>query len=179
MTDLSLTRLWAMRMAFAGLVVLILFFQLLPLDTLPRAWAGPDMVLAFACAWALRRPEFVPIWALAGLFLLTDMILQRPPGLWSAIALLGCENLKSRARGLRDGGFATEWLTVCITLTGIMLAYRFALMITFVEAPSLGLTLFELVMTMLCYPLAVAVTHGVMGVRKSVPGELDGIGGRS
>jgi rod shape-determining protein MreD len=138
---------------------------------------GPDLILTFAFAWSLRRPEFVPAPVLAGLFLLTDLLLLRPPGLWALLALLACENLKSRARGLRDGSFANEWLTVCFLLTFVWIGYRGALAVTFVELPPFGLSVFELVMTMLSYPVAVAITHGVLGVRKPAPGEFDTRGG--
>ena len=173
MIELSLARLWGMRLGFVALVLLILFFRLLPLDTAPPRWAGPDLLLAFACAWSLRRPEYVPAWGLAGVFLLADLLLQRPPGLWALLALIGCENLKSRARGMRDGGFISEWITVSVVIVAITLGNRLALMVTLVDPPGLGLTLFELVMTVAVYPLVVALTHGVMGVCKSAPGDLD------
>ncbi|MBW4706236.1 rod shape-determining protein MreD [Roseobacter sp. YSTF-M11] len=178
MSELAQTRLWTMRATFALLVCVILFFHLLPLETTPRRWVGPDLLLAFACAWSIRRPEYVPVAALAGLFLLADLLLQRPPGLWALLALLGCERLKKRARGLRDTGFASEWLSVCIVVAGVAVLYRAGLMITLVELPAFGLTLFETIMTMLFYPLVVAVTHGLMRVRKATPGDLDGSGGR-
>lgn len=178
MSDLPQTRLWTMRIGFAFLVCVILFFHLLPLETTPRRWVGPDLLLGFACAWSLRRPEYVPSLALAGLFLLADLLLQRPPGLWAALAFLGCESLKRRARGLRDTGFASEWLSVCIVITGITVAYRAGLIITLVDLPPFGLTVFETVMTMLFYPVVVAITHGLMGVRKATPGDLDGSGSR-
>lgn len=178
MSDLPQARLWSMRLAFAFLVCVILFFHLLPLETTPRRWVGPDLLLGFACAWSLRRPEFVPTLVLAGLFLLADLLLQRPPGLWAALALLGCESLKHRARSLRDTGFAGEWLSVCIVIAGIALAYRALLMITLVDLPPFGLTVLEAIMTVLFYPLVVATTHGLMGVRKATPGDLDGAGGR-
>ncbi|MDW4500123.1 rod shape-determining protein MreD [Sulfitobacter sp. D35] len=178
MTELSLTRLWAMRLGFALLAAVILFFRLLPLDTAPRSWAGPDLLLCFAAAWVLRRPEYVPALLLAAIFLLADLLLQRPPGLWAALALIGCEKLKSRARTLRDTGFAGEWFSVCLMVVIVTLAYRAALVLTLTEPPTLGLHLFAMVMTMLFYPLAVAATHGLMGVRKTVPGELDAVGGR-
>jgi rod shape-determining protein MreD len=165
-----------MRLTFAALVCLILFFLLLPLETSPRRWIGPDLLLAFAFAWSLRRPEYVPAPALAALFLLADLLLYRPPGLWAAFALIGCENLKSRARGLRDGGFANEWLTVCIVLTLVAISYRTALMITLIDLPGFGLAVFELVMTMLVYPLVVGITHWVFQVRKAAPGEREGGG---
>jgi rod shape-determining protein MreD len=173
MSENTVTRLWGMRLTFALIVCLVLFFHLLPLETTPSRWVGPDMILAFACAWSLRRPEFVPGFLLAGLFLLADLLLFRPPGLWAALALLGCEHLKTRARSLRDGGFANEWLAVCLLLAFVTFGYRLVLMVTFVEVPGIGLSIFELIMTMLFYPLAVAVTHGLLGVRKAAPGDLD------
>ena len=173
MNDAPVTRLWSMRISFAFLVCVILFFQLLPLSTTPSRWAGPDLLLAFACAWAVRRPEYVPAFALAGLFLLADLLLQRPPGLWALLALLGCENLKSRARAVRDGTFVGEWLTVCLMLTGISIAYRLALMITLLDPPPFALSFSQLLMTLLCYPFVAGITHALMGVRKSAPGEPD------
>ena len=177
MSDQSGTRLWAMRLTFALIVCTILFFHLLPLETSPQRWVGPDLLLAFACAWSLRRPDYVPAPALAGLFLLADLLLFRPPGLWAVLALLACEHLKSRARGLRDSTFASEWVTVCFVIAVVWLAYRAVLMLVFVELPSFGLSVFELVMTMLCYPLVVAVTHWLLGVRKAGPGDYDTGGG--
>ena len=173
MTEYTATRIWGMRLTFALIICLVLFFHLLPLETSPQRLAGPDLIIAFAFAWSLRRPEFVPAPMLAGLFLLVDLLLLRPPGLWSALALLACENLKSRARGLRDGSFLNEWLTVCALMAIVAIAYRVVLMITLVNLPPFGLSLFELVMTMLFYPAAVVVTHGILGVRKAVPGELE------
>lgn len=177
MNGQTLTRLWGMRLTFALVVCVILFFQLLPLETTPRKWVGPDMLLAFAFAWSVRRAEYVPCVALAGLFLLADLVLQRPPGLWALLALLGCEHLKMRARGLRDSSFASEWLTVAIVVTVVTVAYRLGLMVTFVELPSFGLSILELIMTVLFYPLVVAITHGLLGVRKAAPGDFEGTGG--
>ncbi|MDW3223096.1 MAG: rod shape-determining protein MreD [Paracoccaceae bacterium] len=179
MTELPLTRLWTMRLGFALLVCVILFFHLLPLQTTPQRWVGPDLLLAFAFAWSSRRPEYVPALALAGLFLLADLLMQRPPGLWAMLALLACEHLKARARGLRDANFAAEWLSVCILIAAIAMGYRVVLMVTAVDLPQFSLTLFETLMTMLFYPVIVPVTHGIMRVRKATPGDLEPSGSRS
>ncbi|MFK7763876.1 MAG: rod shape-determining protein MreD [Roseobacter sp.] len=178
MSEQTATRLWGMRLAFALLVCLIMFFHLLPLETSPQRWVGPDLLLGFACAWSLRRPEYVPTLALAGFFLLADLLLFRPPGLWAMLALLGCEQLKSRARGMRDSSFINEWLTVCLVIAGVTLAYRFALMLTLIEVPGLGLSIMEMVATMLFYPIVIGVTHWVLGVRKAAPGALESGGGK-
>lgn len=173
MNEQTLTRLWGMRLTFALVVCIVLFFHLLPLETTPRRWVGPDLLLGFACAWSVRRPDFVPAPALALLFLLADLLLQRPPGLWALFALIGCEHLKNRARSLRDSSFASEWLTVCFVVFAVTIAYRVGLTITLLPSPAFGLSAFEFMMTLLFYPAVVAVTHGLLGVRKLAPGELD------
>ena len=178
MNDLSQTRLWLMRASFLALTLLILFFHLLPLETTPRRWAGPDVLLCFALAWSMRRPEYVPAPALAIAFLLADLLLQRPPGLWAMLALIGCENLKSRSRSLRDANFATEWITASLIITAITFANRVVLGLVLVDTPSLTLILSELGLTILIYPLIVAITHFTMGVRKAAAGELDALGNR-
>ncbi|SDG98476.1 rod shape-determining protein MreD [Sulfitobacter delicatus] len=178
MTDLSRSRLWLMRSGFVALALVILFFHLLPLETTPRAWAGPDLLLGFACAWGLRRPEYVPAMILAGVFLLADLLLQRPPGLWAALALIGVENLKSRGRHLRDASFAAEWLSVAVVLSLVILGNRFLLGLALLPTPSWTLNLTEMAGTLVVYPLIVFATHGIMGVRKTAPGDLDALGKR-
>ena len=176
MNDLSFTRLFVMRAGFFLIALTIMFFHLLPLDTSPRQWAGPDLILCFAIAWSLRRPEYVPPLILASVFLLADLLLQRPPGLWAALALLGCENLKGRGRNLRDATFPAEWAAAATIIIAILVANRLILALVFVDVPGLGISLFELGMTVAFYPLVVFVTHALMGVRKLAPGELDGLG---
>lgn len=178
MNDLSPARLWLMRSSFLILTLVILFFHLLPLETTPRRWAGPDLLLCFALAWSMRRPEYVPAPILAMAFLLADFMLQRPPGLWALLALLACENLKSRARGLRDANFVAEWMTVGLILIAVTFAYRIGLGLALLDLPPLALSLTELGMTIVAFPLVVAVTHYIMGVRKAAAGELDALGNR-
>ncbi len=208
MTDQSPALLWIMRAGFVLLAFVILFFHLLPLDTQPvdlftphllplentapaearleellrtdaaRRWIAPNLILCFACAWSLRRPEFVPILCLAFVFLSADFLLQRPPGLWALLALLGCENLKSRSRSLRDANFAVEWLTVTVIMISIALLNHIVLALVLVETPKLALSLSELGMTLLFYPVTVLITHSLMRVRKAAPGDLDALGQR-
>lgn len=144
-----------------------------------RILIGPDLLIAFAFAWSLRRPEYVPALLLAGIFLLSDLLLQRPPGLWALLALLACENLKGRGRSLRDATFGAEWIAVAVLLTGILLVNRIVLSVLLVPPPQLKLSLLELGVTVLIYPIVVLVTSTLMGVRRAAPGELDALGGRA
>ena len=168
-----------MRLAFVALALFLFFIQLLPLQTeAPGRIVGPDALMLFAFAWAVRRPEFLPAGLLAGVFLLADLLLQRPPGLWAVLMLLACERLKAQSVSLRDAGFATECLTVGLLIGAVFLGYRVLMMLFILDAPPLGLWIVQLIVTLACYPLAVFLTHWLMGVRKYAPGDL-GPGGLS
>lgn len=178
-SPLSPSRLWLMRAAFLGLALLIMFFHLIPLETVPRRWTAPDLLVAFAFAWALRRPEYAPALSIAAAMLMADLLFQRPPGLMALLVVLGSEYLKNRAAGLREASFAGEWLAVCLTLLAITVLNRLVLGLLAVEQAQLSLSLIQMVMTMLAYPPVVLVTQSVMGVRKLAPSDAEAIGGRA
>lgn len=179
MASLSLSRLWLMRTAFLGLALLIMFFHLIPLDTVPRHWAPPDFLIAVSFAWCLRRPDYAPALSIAATMLMADLLFQRPPGLMALLVVLGAEYLKNRAGGLREASFAGEWLAVCLTLLAITVLNRMVLGLLAVEQAQLSLSLIQMVMTMLAYPLVVLVTQSLLGVRKLAPSEIEAMGGRA
>jgi rod shape-determining protein MreD len=168
-----------MRMLFGVLCLLLIFLHLLPLQLLPRGWAGPDVMLALTFAWVLRRPDFVPPLLIAGLFLLTDLLFQRPPGLWAALVLLGSQTLRAREPGLRDLTFAVEWVSVATTLVAMTLGYRIILAILMVDQAPLGLSLMQLVLTLMVYPVVALISHTAFGVRKIAPGDIDAFESRA
>ena len=169
---------WMMRIAYVMLCVVLLFVQLLPLDTVPKVWAAPELVVAVTFAWVLRRPDQAPAFLIAFVFLLADLLLQRPPGLWATLVLLGSETLRTRAPGLRDLTFPVEWLTVTTTLVAMTLGYRIILSVTVVDQAPLGLSLIQMVMTLLAYPIVVVIIQSLFGVRKLAPGDVDATGHR-
>ncbi len=172
MADRGALHLWLMHALFAGLAGALIFARLLPLDTWPPGWAGPDLFVALACAWAVRRPDYVPPLLVAGLALLMDLLFQRPPGLWAALTLIGIEALRRRAPALRDRTFLADWAAVAGTLVAMTLGYRLVLGVLFVDQPALGLSLTQLLSTLAAYPLVAALSHFLLGVRKRAPGDL-------
>ncbi len=164
---------WIMRALYLMICLSLLFVQLLPLDTLPRLWAAPDLMVAVSFAWVIRRPDCVTPLMIAMMFLLADLMVQRPPGLWAALVLIGCETLRNRTAGPRELRFAAEWLSVGLTLIIMTLAYRIVLGLTFVAQPPLGLSLIQMLMTLLAYPLVTLVTQTVFRVRRATPGGND------
>lgn len=161
-----------MRALYAVLAVLLVFLHLLPVDMLPPGWVGPDLLVALTFAWAVRRPDYVPLLLVATIVLATDLLFQRPPGLWAALVVLGCAALRDRAHALRDPSFVSEWLAVASTLVAITLGYRLVLTVFLVDQAPLGLSAMQLLSTVLAYPLVALVSHVVLGVRKAAPGDL-------
>lgn len=166
MENFALLRLWIMRAGFLALCLLIMFFHLLPLDTVPRRWAPPDLLIAFSLAWVLRRPDLAPMLSIALVILLADLLFHRPPGLLAIFVLLGAHFLQNRLAGPGETGFAGEWIAVSVVVIGITLGYRLSLTIFAVEQAPLALSLFQMTLTIVVYPFVVLLTEWVMGVRR-------------
>lgn len=171
MVDTPTSKLWGMRAAYLGLAILFLFCSLIPLTTVPRNWAAPDLLMALTFAWALRRPDYVPALSVAGVWLLFDLLLHRPPGLMAALMLLATEALKPRASQMRDEGFLSEMATISIMVLLVTLGNRIILAVLLIPVPSLGLTAFQAAMTLLAYPAVVFVSRILFGVRAVAPGD--------
>ena len=178
MVDPSPLRLWSMRAAYVAVALVILMVSLMPLSTMPRGYALPDLLMALTFAWALRRPDYVPAVSIALVLLLADFLLQRPPGLWAALVLAGAEVLKVQGRGLRDQTLPIEWLTVAIVIVTVSVLYRLVAAVFLVPQAPLGLSLMQAAGTVLIYPLVVLVSFLVFGLRKAAPGEVDTLGHR-
>ncbi|WP_146587118.1 rod shape-determining protein MreD [Puniceibacterium confluentis] len=176
MVDQGAARTWTMRAAFIAISLVIMFFHLLPLETTPRRWASPDLLVALCFAWALRRPDYVPALAVAAVMLLADLMFQRPPGLWAALVVMAVHWLKRRERRQRETTFVLEWFTVAGCLITITVVYKVVLLILIVPSGTLFLTLMQLAMTILFYPLVVVLSHLGLGVRRAARGEVDRLG---
>lgn len=166
MVRIAPSHLWAMRILYILLCMGVIVTHLLPLDTTPRIWAPPDLLLAFTFAWALRRPDYVPILSIAGVFLMADLLFQRPPGLMAGLVVVGTEYLRIRFGALHKSSFVGEWLAVCVVIVAIVVLYRLSLAIVAVNLAPLGPTLIQAVLTILVYPLAVVASQSLLGVRK-------------
>ena len=171
-------KIWLMRASFALIALVIMFFQLLPLETLPRKWAPPDIIMGFAFAWSLRRPDYVPALLLAVILLLTDLLFQRPPGLLALLVVLACEILKSRVLSQRETTFAAEWFEVALAIAAVTALDRIILNLTGVAQAALTLTLIQMIMTIAAYPILAVISQSIFGVRKLTPVEADAIGAR-
>lgn len=178
MVDSITTRRWIYWSLLVAIFLFILFVKILPLNVSAGRWPGPDWLIAFSFAWVLRRPDYIPALLLASLLLMSDFIFMRPPGLSAALGVLGLEFLRSRSQFSRDLPFVVEWVMVGSVLAAISVANRIILSIFVVTQPNFGLDMIHLLITVLFYPLIVAVSTFILGVRKVAPGEVDQLGHR-
>ncbi|TKZ22498.1 rod shape-determining protein MreD [Shimia litoralis] len=177
MASRSASRRWGMRLAYILVGLALVLAQLLPLEFTPRRWSGPDLLVVLTIAWAARRPNYVPALSVAGMILLADLVLLRPPGVMAALLLVACELLRRQAPMLRDTTFMIEWLTAAAAFVGIGLMNRLVLAVFLVDQAPLGLTVTQIFMNVLVYPLVVGLSYFLLGLHKIAPGDDDAIAG--
>ena len=133
--------------------LLIIFFQILPLQTTPQSWSGPNILLVFFAALVIKRPEFTSSLLIAVVFLIEDFFLMRPPGLMSSLTVLGLYILKRKFQNQEDTSLVFVWGNVAICLTLILLICYFVLKLLFIPSAGLRLTIMEITVTLAIYPI--------------------------
>ncbi len=176
MVEATVTRRWTYWGLFLGLSALIIFVKLLPIQPGPGRIPGPDVLTLFALAWIVRRPDYVPVLLVATVFLMADILFMRPPGLWTALVILGLEFLRARSVNMRENSFLGEWLTVAGVIAAMTFANAVVLTIFIVDQPGLGQALIRMISTILVYPIVVALAARGFGLKKIAPGEVDQLG---
>lgn len=159
-------RIWTWRGLYVGLGICVIFFRILPLETGTPGLPGPDIILCVTLAWVLRQPAAVPIVLIAVVFLLADILLQRPMGLWTLLALLAAEALYNRRATLTEAPFLVEMTIVAGVIPMMVVAERVILWLLMTDQPSLGLVLMEGLATIVIYPIVVVVSKFLLGMDK-------------
>jgi len=162
MRDRHIYQYWALYLLICGA---IFFVELLPLQTQPGSLSRGDPLVPLTMVWVLRRPELLPIPLIVGVFFLADLLLQRPPGLFAALALIGCLFMMSRGGEIRRATLAVETSFACATLVLVYLGYRLILFATLIPVPSLLSALSEIAFTMLYYPIIALLIGPALGIR--------------
>ncbi|TDL89118.1 rod shape-determining protein MreD [Meridianimarinicoccus aquatilis] len=166
MTELRLSTRLGHALLFSGLAALVVLIKLLPLNTGPRMWPAPDLLLCLVLAWVVRRPDLLPLLLVAALLFVADMMLMRPPGLWSGLVVLATEWLRRRQRPLRAMPFAVECAMIGGIIATLIVVHWAVLAVLFVQQPTLGQQLLQVPLTILAYLPVVALLHFGLGVRK-------------
>ncbi len=166
------------RGIFLLVVLVLLFFRLLPSGGAIARLPGPDLLLCLTLTWVLRRPDYLPALLIAAVFFVEDLLLMRPPGLWTAVVLLGTEILRSRIALTRELSFALEWLFIGLLMVAMFLAYHMAHVLTLLPQPGFGYGMAQVLASILVYPGVVWLSYVTLGVHKPGMGEVDKMGRR-
>ncbi len=172
MAEMSPTSLWTNRAIFGLFAFFLIIIQLVPLDTRPPTWAPPDILLAMTLVWVARRPEYLPVYIVAAIFLMTDLLFQRPPGLWAALVVILTEAIRKRSHEFRSLPLVAEWGSVALGIVLITVANRLIMAVTMTPQAPLGLTLIQMVSTIVIYPIAVFIAHALFRVSRHTPGDI-------
>ena len=164
---------WAYRLLYVGLAAAMVFVLILPLETRPNRLPGPDWMICLTFSWLQRRPDYLPPWLIASVFLMLDMLLMRPPGLLTALMLIAAEFLRARQQVSVETAFGAEWLLTTGVIATVFLAEGTMLALFAVPEADFARLTVEAVMTVLAYPLAVVVSRFGFAVRRVTPGDLD------
>lgn len=178
MVDFWRSEQWVFRGLFLAVALALLFIRLLPLGNAPGALPGPDLLICVTMAWIVRRPDFLPMPLILMVILAEDLILMRPPGLWTAIVILSTEFLRSRIALTRELSFVVEWLLISGVMLGMMLAYRFILALAFVPQAPFGFAIVQILWSIAVYPVVVGLSRLALDLRKPATGEVDSFGRR-
>lgn len=166
------------RLLFLGVAFVLIFLRLLPLHDVAGHLPGPDLLICLIFAWTVRRPEYLPALMIAAVVLFEDMLLMRPPGLWTALVILASEFIRSRVALTRELNFGVEWLLVAGLILALFVAQRLAYSMAFLPQPALGFVLVQAGWSVLAYPFVVAISRYGLDLHKPAMGELDAYGRR-
>jgi len=167
---------WIYGLAYFGVMSLIILWHLLPIQVGPRGYPRPDLMICITIVWVLRRPQYLPTPLIAAVFLVTDMLFMRPPGLWTALVVIGVEFLRAREATSRESPFLVELGMVALVLAAMTVANRLILAALVVQQAGFGLAILQLIATVLIYPLIVLLSRLIFDIHKMTPGEIDTMG---
>jgi len=164
-------QIWLGRLFYLGSMLVLIFLSLVPVGFQPSRGAGPDLAFGLTAAVMFRRPDMLPVLLVAGIFLLMDMLGQRPPGLWAAIMVLAFEFTRLQEYRFRELSFLLEWMFVGAILLIALLAERVVLMLSMVPQVGFAQVALNYLISVVFYPLVVGFCVFVLRIRKLSPQE--------
>ena len=150
---------------FVLIIFVLIFVKILPLNTVPYEWTAPDVLLCVTLIWCLRRPLSAPIVLLAALFMLQDIIFQRPIGLFAAVATLMCEWAKRQSLRAEEFPFVIEWITSAMAMIAIFILRQSIATLSLIATPWTWIFAKELLFTILAYPFVALLCRYGLGLR--------------
>lgn len=102
------------RVQILGLVIL----SGMPARIFPFGEMMLPIVVGCTCYWTLFKPELLPLWSIAALYLLMDILEGFPLGLSVFLILLLVLSIRAFQKRLVRQGFSLTWVAFSIAITG-------------------------------------------------------------
>ncbi|WP_298258707.1 hypothetical protein [uncultured Litoreibacter sp.] len=196
MVDPITWRRFQFRVLFLVVSAIVIFGQLLPLNTAPAAvqlldpetgeltreggsyfnLPGPDLLFCLTAAFLFRRPRWAPVVLIVLVHLLADVLFLRPLGLWAAVSLLAYEFLRRQSNTGAEISVPLEVAMVIGTFAATVLANSVFYLVFAVPHPSVGVSVLHILTTAVAYPFVIALVHFILRVRRASARELDSDG---
>ena len=164
MTDLP-TRLFKLRFIYLAIITLFLFLQTLPNQTNFDFIFIPDAMLSLTFVWIVRRPDIIGPILLTLTFLFADILLQRPPALWTLIVLCLGMFLRARAIEFKEKFFIYEWVTAAGLIICCYTLQYIAMKITAIPVYDAGPILIQTASAIILYPIFVWLFRPLLELR--------------
>lgn len=159
-------KIWAYRLLYFGLGLLMIAYPLLPLQFSPDRLAAPELLFALTMAWVVRQPKSAPFLLVAWLALVADAVLMRPLGLWAMMLVVSSEIIRFSYKSIQERGILMEFAMVAGLLTALAILQNLILWVSFSQPLDLARVVQFVMLTLVCYPVMVAFLHYILRVRK-------------
>ena len=159
-------QIWLYRSLYLLLGLLAIAYPLLPLQFSPERWPAPELLFALTLAWVVRQPKGAPFLLIAALALLADAVLMRPMGLWALLLLLASETVRFSYRSIQERGLIMEFSMVTALLLVMVFLQSIMLWISFSQSLEATYMVQFVMLTLLSYPVIVAILHYILRVQK-------------
>jgi rod shape-determining protein MreD len=151
----------ALPLASTALVVLL---SVVPLPIAEYAVLAPNLALICAFYWIVHRPDLFPAWGAFLIGLFDDMLSGAPAGLNAFVLLLVHYAIVVQHRFFRGKAFWLIWAAFATIAAGAALVGAILLLLVAKVAPSPGVFLVQLALTVAVYPAAAALLGRVQRV---------------
>ena len=178
MDDISPLQFWLRRLAYLAIGTFFVLQALIPLDLTANRIPGPDVMYCITMAYVIRRPEFVPLWAIVIVFFLRDVLSMAPLGIWTLLMVISTEVVRANLQAFREYFYAIEWLWVIAIFAIMLTLHQLILALSLSFTPKFVDQLYQFFFTAACYPVIVVIMKYGFGIDRPAAGKTDARGQR-
>ena len=113
----------------------------------------PDLLTCLIFAILINRPKLCPPYIILLIYVLSDIILMKPIGLYCALIFMAAELIRKYNQVIRKESFLVHWLIFLSCLAVIQVIYVSVHKLFFMPSPQLILLTKQFLLTAFFYPL--------------------------